>query len=177
MRRSILRLVTLAFVAALIASVTTPAMAETLRWPAATSMPKLAPPPASPPAVLERPASAYAYRVAAERHKGDTTCQSGQVCVICVAACDGGSARVVQQLKPRPTGEPAAAGVENNSDGIADNAPRFARQQWAGITCGYESGCSVSGVTAPRRPIEYSISVTVNRPTRGGASSWYIDGP
>jgi hypothetical protein len=177
MRRSRLRQILLAIVATLIASATTSAMADTLRWPPATSMPKNVPPPASPPAVLERPASAYVNRATAQRAKGDVTCAAGQVCVICVAACDSGAPRIVQNLKPRPTGEPEPSGVENNSDGIADNAPRFARQQWAGITCGYESGCSVSGVIAPQRPREYNINITVNRPTRGGASSWYIDGP
>jgi hypothetical protein len=177
MRRFFLRQMVLAVAAALISSAATPAVAETLRWPPATSMPKPAPAPASPPAVLERPASAHINQATVTRARGDVTCAAGQVCVICVAACDGGYARIVHNLKPRSTGEPEPSGVENNSDGIADNAPRFARQPWAGITCGYESGCSVSGVIAPPRPREYNINITVNRPTRGGASSWYIDGP
>jgi hypothetical protein len=176
MRRSFFRQVILAFAAASFASATSPSMAETLRWPAATSIPKPAPSPASPPAHLERPASAYLTRISAEPKKGDTTCKAGQVCVICVAACDNGTPHVVQHLKPRPTGAPEPSGIENNSDGIADNAPRFARQQWAGITCGYESGCSVSGVIAPSRR-SYDVRFTIIRPTVGGASSWYIDGP
>jgi hypothetical protein len=154
----------------------TAAIADTLRWPAATSLPKPLPPPASPPAVLERPASAYLTRASSERSKGDATCREGQVCVICVAACDNGAPRVVQNLKPRTTGEPLASGIENNSDGVADNAPRFARQEWAGITCGWESGCRVSGVIAPPRTHYYDVRISVSR-SHGGASSWYIDGP
>jgi hypothetical protein len=153
-----------------------PAMAETLRWPSATYLPKPTQPPAPPPAILERPASAHLVRVSNERGKSDTTCKAGQVCVICVAACDSGYPQIVQHFKPRATGAPGPSGIENNSDGIADNAPRFAREAWAGITCGYESGCRVSGVLAPRSR-SYDVRFTIIRPTVGGASSWYIDGP
>jgi hypothetical protein len=176
MPRPNLRHFLLAVAAAAAALTAVPAMADTLRWPPATSLPKPASPPAAPPAVLERPASAYLTRASAPRTKSDATCQAGQVCVICVAACDSETPRVVQNLKPRSTGEPGLSGIENNSDGIADNAPRFARQEWAGITCGYESGCRVSGVLAPRSR-SYDVRFTIIRPTVGGASSWYIDGP
>ncbi len=152
-----------------------PAQAETIRWPSSTTLPKSAPPPAPPPAVLERAASVVAHKAKDRNSKGEVVCKEGRVCVICVAACDLAPPVVVQRLKPRSTGEPAVAGVENDSDGVADNAPRFARQEWAGITCGTESGCRVSGVSAPRRSLDIDVRMTIFRPTRGGSTSWYID--
>ncbi len=165
----------LGLIAALAITLASPASAETVRWPASTMLPKLPPPLASPPAVLERAASVVAAKAHDKNAKGDVVCKEGRVCVICVAACDLAPPVVVQRMKPRPTGAPVPAGVENDSDGVADNAPRFARQEWAGITCGTESGCRVSGVSAPRRSLDIDVRMTIIRPTRGGASSWYID--
>ena len=155
-----------------------PARAETLRWPAATYLPKPAPAPAPPPAVLERPAAVFAARSTQQPMPTALACRDGRVCVICVAACDRGAPAVVQSLYPRAIdarNDASAAG--NDSDGVAANAPRFARQEWAGIACGTESGCRVSGISAPPRARSIDVHLTIIRPTVGGASSWYIDGP
>jgi hypothetical protein len=86
---------------------------------------------------------------------------------------------VVQQMKPLSTGVITAASAENNSDGIAAAAPQYARQEWAGITCGTESGCRVSGVSAPSRSshdVDIRMSVfTYIAPSSGGSTSRYID--
>ncbi len=166
-----------AAIACLLTLGTSLAHAQTLRWPAASYLPKPAPAPASPPAVLERPATSVAGKAAAQEATA-TVCHAGRVCVICVAACDLATPVVVQSLKPRATDKPAADNTtENDSDGVADTAPRFARQQWAGIECGTESGCRVSGVSAPPRTSSLDVRVTVIRPRVGGGNSWYIDGP
>jgi hypothetical protein len=167
-------------IVSILACVATPTHAETLRWPAATYLPKPAPAPAPPPAFLERPAATTMAAKATQRTATTApVCREGRVCVICVAACDFGTPAVVQSLQPRAIRAVgiASSTVENNSDGVAANAPRFARQDWAGIACGTESGCRVSGISAPPRSRSIDVYISVSRPTVGGANSWYIDGP
>jgi hypothetical protein len=125
---------------------------DNMRWPSASALPSLPKQPNSPPAVLERAPSAIAYLENDKQTRAaQTKCEPGKTCVVCVAACDLKAPVVLQQIKPQPTGAIAAASTETNSDGISPNAPKYARQDWAGITCGSESGCRVSGVSAPRR--------------------------
>ena len=145
--------------------------AQQARWPAATGLPKPAPEPAAPPAYLERAPTVVASKAFEKQ------CTGSKVCVICVAACDTPAPVVIQSLRPVPTSAIVAASTENDSDGISPNAPRYARQDWAGITCGSVGGCRVSGVTAPSSS-SYSVDVRMSIFTSygsGGASSHYID--
>lgn len=152
------------------------ANAETLRWPAATYLPKPYPVPAPPPAVLERPGSVIAAK--ATKLAPTPACREGSVCVVCIAACDVATPAIVHSQKPRSTGAlVTASAAENDSDGVAANAPRFARLEWAGIACGSDNGCRVSGISAPPRARSIDVHISVSRPTVGGANSWYIDGP
>jgi hypothetical protein len=161
---------------------TPPAYAgETVRWPSSTGLPKPAQHPAPPPAVLERAPSARAYLDADQRTVASKTrCEPGRTCVVCVAACDIAAPVVVQQMKPLPTGMIAAASTETNIEGIASDAPRHARQDWAGITCGTESGCRVSGVNAPSRSsydvdVRMSVFTYTGSPGGGSSPNRYID--
>lgn len=156
---------------------TTGAEAQQVRWPRETQLPKPAPLPAPPPAVLERAPSAVTFQAAENQRKANAACKPGRTCVVCVAACDGTPPVVVQTMKPLPTGAIVAASIENDSDGVATNAPKYARQDWAGITCGTEGGCSVSGVSAPRGSRSYDVRMTIFSPfsSSDGSTSRYID--
>jgi hypothetical protein len=152
-------------------TITLPAHAgDSVRWPSSTGLPKPPQHPAPPPAVLERAPSARAFIEADQRTvAAKTKCEPGRTCVVCVAACDIAAPVVVQQMKPQPTGTIAAVSAETNSDGVAAGAPKHARQEWAGITCGAESGCRVSGVNAPNRS-SYDVDVRMSVFTYTGGS-------
>ena len=167
-------LLTLALLTCFAAGWTSACDAQQARWPAASSLPKAAPPPAPPPAVLERAPSANTFAVPEKSRVSAKVCGANRTCVVCVAACDGTPPIVVQSLKPLPTGAVAVASAENDSDGVADNAPRYARPEWAGITCGSEGGCRVAGVLAPGRASEHNVNITVFQ-TEIGPRNRYID--
>ena len=157
-------------------SVTAPASAEQLAWPRATALPKPVAQPNPPPAVLERAAIVAATRAAESDRIAARQCIDGRNCVICIAACDRKPPVVLQAMAPRPTHAiVAASGIENDNDGVSETAPRFARQEWAGIVCGLESGCRGSGI-APPRPREVHLTVItpyIGHPSEG--TSHYID--
>lgn len=142
-----------------------------IRWPAATALPRPSAPPNPPPAVLERAPSAVIGQVSGRQ--AAAVCRAERACVVCVAACDRAPPAIVQALEIRPTGAAMAATAETNADGIADGAPRFARTDWSGITCGTDSGCRVSGVDAPKRATEIDVRMTIFAPI--GSTSRYID--
>jgi hypothetical protein len=93
--------------------------------------------------------------------------------VICVAACNSSSSELLQSTRVRPPSAAVAEKNEANSDGVPADASRFARNDWAGITCGRDGGCSVSGVASPARPREIDVRMTIIMPI--GSTSHYID--
>jgi hypothetical protein len=132
------------------------AWGESLRWPEPAREPQLA------LTVLQRAPAVQAYLMAiGDRQSNRRSCDAGRICVICLAGCDHSGPEVIHSMAPRPTGPKAVAdGGDNDADGIADSAPRFARQEWAGIVCGWEGGCSGASIPPPR-PSE--ITITVHR--------------
>ena len=140
---------------ALLATVTHSAAAADLAWSRRTHLPAPKPEPVQQAAVTS-PLSTNAERVAA------TQCRPGHSCIVCVANCDDtppvvvADHRVVQTV-PSSTGQQ----TENNADGYAAEAPGYARPMWAGIMCGQNSGCVAAGISAPPRPFEADIRITV----------------
>ncbi len=141
-----------AAVAALLAG--SAAQAETLRWPELPKSPITL-------VVLQRAPSVAAY-LTPVADRAAARCPAGHSCIVCLAGCDDGRPALVHSMVPRSTTNKSTAqsadASENDTDGIADNAPRFAREEWAGIVCGSESGCRGAGIPPPRA-VEINISV------------------
>lgn len=135
--------------------VATPAGAESLRWPQQAKEPVT-------PIVFQRAPSVTAYLLPIADRRA-ARCPAGHSCVVCLAGCDTTRPALVQTMVPRATAANkstvvAAEPGDNDTDGVADDAPRFAREEWAGIVCGAEGGCRGAGIPPPR-PSEVNIAV------------------
>ena len=136
-----------------------PATAQERRWPAHTSLPRPAPEPSAPPAILVRAPEV----VAMSNTIHPKVCRGDTLCVICVANCaDNPTPSVIHaQAKVLTVTTPVRQFAENDSDGVIPGAPAYVRPSWSGITCGATSGCIASGIKAPPRPLEADIRITV----------------
>lgn len=153
------RLFKILFLASAAILLADPASATERRWPAHTALPKPAPEPASPPAILIRAPEAVATANAIH----PKICKGETLCVVCVANCaDNPTPSVIHaQTKILTVTTPARQYAENDSDGVIPGAPDYVRPTWSGITCGARSGCIASGIKAPPRPFEADIRITV----------------
>ena len=154
------RVLTALLVAAATISAVSPVAASDVRWPKRTTLPADRPPPTNPPSQLIRAPEAAQTAAPAIPH---TICNANTMCVVCVANCaDSPTPSVIHAQKVGLTATaPITTVVENDSDGVSANSPVYARPQWAGIVCGQKSGCIASGISAPPRPREYDVRITV----------------
>ena len=137
-------------------------VAEQVRWPAWTSLPRPAPIPAPQPQVLERAPAVAAYLELVERERENSPKCDGVNCVVCIAACTGGGAQVVHSMKPRQLGVLYPAPTRSYRDGNAAGPQPFAGQQAGGIVCGSEGGCRVTAIAPPREHTSH-ITVVIER--------------
>lgn len=127
------------------------AVAEQVRWPAWTNLPRPTPIPAPQPQVLERAPAVAAYLELVERERENSPKCDGVNCVVCIAACTGGGAQVVHSMKPRQLGVLYPA-----------PSPAYTRQDAGGIVCGSEGGCRVTAIAPPREHTSH-ITVVIER--------------
>ena len=144
--------------ALLIATSSLVALADNVRWPAHTNLPRpdvTSYPPAAP---LIRAPSAAVPTV----HAFDPRlCSTRKLCIVCVANCaERPTPSIVHaQRQVRTAPAKAETHAENDPDGVPMDAPRFGRPSWAAIACGSTSGCVARNVIAPAQPMEVHVTV------------------
>lgn len=133
----------------------TPVTAADLNWARRTHLP-------APTSTDLPPPPATQSRANGSTENAANRCSKGNICIVCVANCDDTPPVVVSEHKLVRTHTIAAkTHAENNSDGVSTNAPLYARPAWAGIVCGERNGCVASGLSAPPRPYEVDIRISV----------------